>query len=139
MTLKITLAAVLAAAAFAALGGAQAKPQTEFAVIFHESAEGFAQRTGPKAESYWSDWSAYIGNIQQSGAMTSGSALREPALGWTDAAAPPTVRPSGFLVVKAASLSEAVELVKGSPARRMGGWMEVRPLLPMVENGGGSR
>ncbi len=139
MTLKITLAAILAAAAIAALSGAQAKPQAEFAVFFHESAEGFAQRTGPKSEAYWSDWSAYIGGITQSGAMTTGSAIREPEAGWTDAEAAAKARVSGFMVIKAASLKDAVDLVKGSPARRMGGWTEVRPLHSMVENGGGAR
>jgi hypothetical protein len=38
---------------------------------------------------------------------------------------------SGFIIVKTANLSEAVELAKGCPVLHMGGSVEVRSIIPM--------
>jgi len=32
----------------------------KFAIIFHETPEAFARRTGPDAAAYWSAWSGYF-------------------------------------------------------------------------------
>ena len=126
------------------LGAGSAKASDKsFAIFFYESPQGFANRTNQNAAGYWKKWTGYIGSIQGSGVMESGSALLPPvssaeidARGERKVGAK-GVRLSGFVVVKAKSLVEATAFARKSPAVADGGRVEVREVLPMAQHKGG--
>ncbi len=137
----ITITAVTALSAV--LTGSSVKTQPvptqetgkKFAILFYESEQGFADRTNAKAEKYWAGWMGYIGGIQGKGIVESGSPLLPPSEGRTVDGSGTTklsskgVHLSGMLVVKAASLQEAIDLTKGCPALTSGGKVEVREVM----------
>jgi hypothetical protein len=142
-TLLLT-AALLAALSPAAPNGKPAAGTKQFVIFFYETPTGFAHRTGPKATEYWKDWTDYIGGLQSSGAMESGSALLPPAnsaevdsSGTRQVSAKGT-QLSGYVVIKATTLNDAVAIAKKSPAIASGGKVEVREVLPMSQHKGGA-
>ena len=117
----------------------------QFVVFFYETPDGFSNRTGAKATAYWKSWTAYIGSLQSSGKMDSGAALLPPANS-TESDAKGTrpvsskgIQLSGYLVVRAATLSDATKIAKQSPAIAGGGKVEVREVLPMAQHKGGAQ
>lgn len=142
----VSIAAITALSA--GISGTSLKAQTpstqesgkRFAIVFYESDKGFGARTSAKADKYWSEWIAYIGGIQSKGVIDSAlpAPLLPPSEGRTvDASgtakfSPKTIQLSGLIVVKAASLQEAIELTKGCPAIASGGKVDVRELMADV-------
>lgn len=126
-------------AATASTGSETAKSQ--FALLFHEPTTQFASRTNEKATQYWKTWTDYIGGIQKSGSMISGSALTDPkeATRIGKAPKPNGTDLGGFVIIEANSAKEALEVAKASPAIPEGGYVEVRPVLPMAEHHGDVR
>ncbi|MCG9894110.1 MAG: YciI family protein [Fimbriimonadaceae bacterium] len=136
-TLATLILAGLALASIALGTAGRPSAPTEFAVLFHESQEGFAARSGTKAADYWEAWGGYIGRIGQSGKLVSGSALQAPSTGWSSPSREEKTRISGYLIIRAESLEEVRTLVAGCPALKQGGGLEIRPLEVMSNNGGG--
>lgn len=142
----IAMLAVLATSLIGgAASGAHHKNQRSYAIFFYERPTGFADRSNGNASGYWSKWTRYIGSIQQSGAMESGSALVSPETSATldakgaaklDAS---EIQLSGYIVVKADSLEAATSIAAKSPAIADGGKVEVRELLPMSAHQGQNR
>jgi hypothetical protein len=117
-------------------------PTKSFAIFFYERPTGFANRTNKQASTYWQKWTAYIGGIQKSGVMESGSALLPPTQSVEIDARGQRPRNShetclsGYLVVRADSLTSAARWAKACPAIPDGGRVEVRELLPMNHHQG---
>lgn len=146
MTSKLLLAAAVAASiSFSTPDRAPepAEAPAQYSILFMEPAQGFADRNGPKAKAYWDKWSAYIGSVQASGKMTSGNAIQAPStgrvLGPAREVGGQRLRVSGYIIVNASSLEEAVQLAEKSPAVADGGAVDVRPLLPMQDHKGATR
>ena len=140
MNTKIKIALALGALSIAFAATATAPTDQEYAVFFYETPAGFASRDNHDAESYWQEWTGYIGGIAASGAMTGGSALREPASGMrvdndgTHRLAGEAPQLSGFVILKGENLEQVLEVARKSPALPAGGFVEVRPLLPMEQH-----
>lgn len=146
MTTKLLIAAAVAAS-FSLHSPDRAPVSTEapsqYSILFMEPAQGFADRTGPKAKAYWDKWTTYIGSVQASGKMTSGNAIQAPStgrvLGPAREVGGQRLRVSGYIIVNVSSLEEAVQLAERSPAVADGGAVDVRPLLPMQDHKGATR
>jgi len=119
-------------------------PAKQFVIFFYETPDGFASRTAAKSTSYWKSWTSYIGSLQASGKMESGAALLPPANSTesdskgTRQVSSKGIHLSGYVVVKAATLGDATEIAKKSPAIASGGKVEVREVLPMAQHKGGA-
>ena len=114
----------------------------QFAIIFHESPDTLAERTGDKAPAYWSSWSAYFGAL---GDRThSGACLKGPKTGAVlrlgeagrqvqdGPYADTKEQLGGFAIIEAESLEEALTWAERCPAAASGA-VEVRPVQPMSE------
>jgi hypothetical protein len=136
--------AVLSPAVLAPSGPTSKLDAKQFVIFFYETPTGFAHRTGPKATEYWKGWTGYIGSLQTSGAMESGAALLPPAqsaeadASGTRKVSAKGIQLSGYVVVKASTLNDALALAKKSPAIASGGKVEVREVLPMTQHKGGA-
>lgn len=119
---------------------APAKATKSFGIYFYETQKSFGDRTSAAAPKYWEKWMGYIGKIQASGVIESGSALLPPTTGVVldgkgkRALNAGAVNLSGYLIVKAESLDAAVSLANTCPAIQDGGRVEVRELLPMNQD-----
>ncbi len=122
----------------------QAAPK-QYAIFFYEPKAAFADRTNANAKQYWENWTSYIGGIQQSGKLDSGSALLPPEIGAkltkSGEAKLDTskLNLSGFLVIHEETYAAALKLAKASPAIAEGGAVEVREVLPMGQHNSGAR
>lgn len=114
----------------------------QYMLIFREGAEQFAEREHPeKAGAYWGSWMAYIGAMNQSGIVVSGSGLQPPHTGTTirvrdgarhvqDGPHPDSKEQiGGFFIVEVPDLDTALEWAARSPSSGYGS-TEVRPVLP---------
>jgi len=119
------------------------QPAKSFAIFFYETPQAFANRTNKNAAGYWKKWTSYIGSIQGSGAMESGSGLLPPTISaeidkrGERKVGTRGVRLSGFVVVKVATMKDATAIARRSPAIGYGGKVEVREVLPMSQDQGG--
>ena len=52
----------------------------QYVMLFLETADQMAQRTGPDAPVYWAAWRSYIDTIAQSGIMRGANGLEPPAI-----------------------------------------------------------
>ncbi|MBI1264398.1 MAG: YciI family protein [Alphaproteobacteria bacterium] len=116
----------------------------KFAIIFHETPEAFARRTGPDAAAYWSAWNGYFGALGPR--TTSGACLQGPETGAVVRVtaegrevqdgpyADSKERLGGFAIIEANSLEDAMEWAGRCPAASAGA-VEVRPVLPMQAEG----
>lgn len=116
-----------------------------FVIFFYENPQGFADRTNQNSATYWKNWTGYIGSVQSSGAMESGSALLPPTVSaeidnrGSRKVSSRGVSLSGYIVVRANSLQDALGIAKKSPAISEGGKVEVREVLPMAQHNGGNK
>ena len=96
----------------------------QYMMIFHETSAEMARRDDPKeAPEYWGAWRAYIGALQQSGAVVSGNGLQPPHTGTS-------VRVEGNKRhVQDGPLPVALDWAAKSPSAKAGR-TEVRPVLP---------
>ena len=123
----------------------QATVKKQFVIFFYETPIGFANRTGAKATEYWKGWTGYIGSLQSSGAMQSGAALLPPAnsaeadASGTRKVSAKGIQLSGYVVINASTLNDAVTIAKKSPAIASGGKVEVREVLPMTQHKRGAQ
>ena len=114
----------------------------QFMLILNETAEDFAQRNHPEqAQAYWGGWNAFIGAMAQAGVIVKGDGLIGPHSATTlrlrdgkrivqDGPFAETKEAlNGYLFFEADSLPAAVELASRIPAARMGGAVEVRPVI----------
>ncbi|MEL6567405.1 MAG: hypothetical protein AAFQ22_03230 [Pseudomonadota bacterium] len=75
------------------------------------------------------DWGEYLFKLQSSGQFDGGSAVGEgQSFRKSEAPAPVTSHLTGYLRVRAASLSAAKELLIGNPVYEAGGTVEIREL-----------
>ncbi len=141
--IALSLSAIVAATVLSnppAQATAPAKATKSFGIYFYETQKSFGDRTGAAAPKYWEKWMGYIGKIQASGVIESGSALLPPTTGVVldgkgkRALNASTVNLSGYLIVKAESLDAAVSIANTCPAIQDGGRVEVRELLPMNQD-----
>lgn len=147
MLKTFTILAAMTIAVLAAPNTAQAqepKPTAKsFAIFFYETPQAFANRTNKNATGYWKKWTSYIGSIQGSGGMESGSGLLPPTISaeidkrGVRKVGTRGVRLSGFVVVKVATIKDAIAIARRSPAIGYGGKVEVREVLPMSQDQGG--
>jgi hypothetical protein len=124
---------------------APAPAKKQFAILFFESPQGFADRSNANSSKYWQSWGGYIQGLYATGRVQSGSALLPPTVGVRVAksgesslsARGPAL--SGYIVVSGESVAEVSRLAKESPALESGGHVEIRELLPMTEPMGQGR
>lgn len=108
-------------------------------LLFHESAEDFAERTKPDA-AYWGAWREYVDAIRAAGVLVGGNALQPPATGLVvttrGGAAQVLDGPyaetkeqlGGYLVIEVADMAAAVGWAERCPAARRGA-VEIRPVV----------
>lgn len=114
--------------------------EKQFALFFYESPSGFKDRNNANAGQYWEKWGGYIGGLQQSGKMSAGSALITPEVGTNITKAGESKidakvnQLSGYVVINAKSLQEAIALGKKCPGIADGGSVQVREILPMDQH-----
>lgn len=114
----------------------------QFAIIFHETQDALAERTGETAAAYWSSWSAYFGAL---GDRThSGACLKSPETGAVlrvnghertvqdGPYAETKEQLGGFAIIEADTLDDALAWAERSPAAATGA-VEVRPVQSMSD------
>jgi hypothetical protein len=111
---------------------------TEYTLLFFESSDGFSNRSGPKSKDYWDRWTTYIGKIRSSGKVLGGNALSDASTAKVvgnqipERAAP---RLGGYLIVSADTAEAASKFAAGCPAIEDGGYVEIRSVLKMDQDG----
>ncbi|MFW5660090.1 MAG: YciI family protein [Oceanicaulis sp.] len=112
----------------------------QYALIFHETPDEFARRTGPDAAAYWLTWSACFGALGER--TKSGACLQGPDTGAVVRVngkgrevqdgpyADTREQLGGFAIIEAESLEAALARAERRPAA---GAVEVRPVLPMSD------
>jgi len=113
----------------------------QYMIAFRESPEELARRGQADGPQYWGAWMAYIGALQQSGIIVSGSGLEPPHTGTIvrvvdgkrqvqDGPYPDSKEQlGGFFIVDVPDLDTALEWVARAPCASAGS-VEVRPLMP---------
>ena len=111
-----------------------------FAILVYGSGEGVAQLPDAERQAHMQQWDEWVGQLQADNIFAGGSPLLPVAKTVSGKAA--TVRHGffvpqeehiigGYILIKAASLDEAVEIAKGCPAFELDGTVEVREEMPM--------
>jgi len=113
----------------------------EYMLMFYETAEDFGQRDPATAQAHMGAWTAYIGAMAGSGAMTSGNGLQPPDLSTTvrlrggkrqvqdGPFAETREQLGGYVILNVDSLDKALEWAARAPCAATGG-VEVRPVMP---------
>jgi hypothetical protein len=115
----------------------------KYALLFSEPETEFARREGADAEAYWGAWSAYIDELDNSGALVRGSGagltpphsattvrLRQGIAQIHDGPISDTKEQlGGVVVIDVPSLDVALEWAQKAPCVSSGA-VEVRPVLP---------
>ena len=113
----------------------------QYMIAFRESPEELARRGQADDPHYWGAWMAYLGALQQSGIIVSGSGLEPPHTGTIvrvvdgkrqvqDGPYPDSKEQlGGFFIVDVPDLDTALEWVARAPCASAGS-VEVRPLMP---------
>lgn len=114
----------------------------EYMLMFFENDQEVAKRDDPAhAPAYWAAWTSYMGAIAGAGIMTSGNGLQRPHTATTVRLAGGARQVQdgpfadtrdhlgGYVIVKVASLDEALAWAERAPCAGAGG-VEVRPVLP---------
>ena len=109
-------------------------------LLFHESAEDFADRRGPDAAGYRGAWRDYVDAIRAAGVLVGGNALlaAETAVsvrqrgGATQVLDGPYAETKeqlgGYLVIEVADMAAAIGWAERCPAARRGA-VEIRPVV----------
>ena len=111
-----------------------------FAILVYGSGEGVDQLPDADRQAHMQQWDEWVGQLQADNIFAGGSPLLPMARTISGKAA--TVRDGffvpqeehvigGYILIKAASLDEAVEIAKGCPAFELDGTVEVREEMPM--------
>ena len=111
-----------------------------FAILVYGSGEGVAQLPDADRQAHMQQWDKWVGQLQADNIFAGGSPLLPAAKTISGKAA--TVRDGffvpqqeqvigGYILIKAASLDEAVEIAKGCPTFELDGTVEVREEMPM--------
>jgi hypothetical protein len=115
----------------------------EFMLMFYETPEDFAPRDTAAAPVHMAAWTAYIGAMKGSGAMTSGNGLQPPHLSTTvrlragkrqvqdGPFAETREQLGGYVILNVDSLDAALEWAARAPCAATGG-VEVRPVLQVT-------
>ncbi len=110
----------------------------QYMLMFYESTEDFAARTGPKADEYKAGWSAYIQALYKTGMVKNGHGLQGPDTATTirmrggrkvqdGPFADSKEQLGGYFVLEAPNLDAALEWAGRAPCAGA----EVRPVLSM--------
>ncbi len=118
----------------------------QFMLVFNEPVEKSAERHDPQsAPGYWGAWTAYIGEMSQSGIVVSGNGLQGPETSTfvtlrngkmhvqDGPFADSKERLGGYFIVETPDLDTALAWAAKSPAAAYGS-VEVRPVLPPMNN-----
>lgn len=111
-----------------------------FAILVYGSGEGVAQLPDAERQAHMQQWDEWVGRLQADNIFAGGSPLLPMAKTISGKAA--VVRDGffvpreehvigGYILIKAASLDEAVEIAKGCPSLEMDGVVEVREEMAM--------
>ena len=83
----------------------------------------------PEGNEDGGDWESYLAKLRASGKFSGGSAIGEGAcIKKAGSSAPISSHLGGYILVQAASLSEAKKLLAGNPVFEAGGTVEIREL-----------
>ncbi len=117
----------------------------QYMLILNETAADFAEREDPaKAEAYWGAWGAYVGALQQSGAVVNGDGLQPPHTATTIRVregkrlvqdgpfADSKEQLAGYFIIEAPDLDAAIEWAAKSPSARTAS-VEIRPVMPPMQ------
>lgn len=109
-----------------------------FMMIFRFEPDFSNVPTAEDLEKQKQSWGNWIGGIAQSGKLIdtqrfafSGTLVHADASSKKDFYAPENKMVSGYLSVKDVDETEAIELSKQCPILQMGGFVEVREIVPM--------
>lgn len=115
----------------------------EYMLMFYETEADFGQRDPAAAAVHTAAWTAYIGAMAGSGAMTSGNGLQPPHLATSlrlragkrqvqdGPFAETREQLGGYVILNVDSLDKALEWAARAPCASTGG-VEVRPVLPRL-------
>jgi hypothetical protein len=115
----------------------------EFMLMFYETPEDFAPRDTAAAPAHTAAWTAYIGAMKSSGAMTGGNGLQPPHLATAlrlrngkrqvqdGPFAETREQLGGYVILNVDSLDAALEWAARAPCAATGG-VEVRPVLQIA-------
>jgi hypothetical protein len=114
--------------------------QKRFAILVYGSGEGVAQLPEIERQAHMQQWDEWVGRLQADNIFAGGSPLlpvaktisgREAIV--TDGFFVPQDEQviGGYILIKADSLDEAVEIAKGCPAFELDGIVEVREEMAM--------
>jgi len=113
----------------------------QYMLMFYETTNDIAARSGKNDTEYWAGWRAYVDALRKSGIVQSGAGLQPPATATTlklrngsrkiqdGPFADAKEQLGGFFVIDAANLDQALEWAARAPCASSGG-VEVRPVLP---------
>jgi hypothetical protein len=111
-----------------------------FAILVYGSGEGVAQLPDAERQAHMQQWDEWVGQLQSDNIFAGGSPLLPVAKtisGQEAIVSDGFFVPQkehvigGYILIKAASLDEAVEIAKGCPAFELDGTVEVREEMPM--------
>lgn len=111
-----------------------------FAILVYGSGEGVAKLPDAERQAHMQQWDEWVGQLQAGNIFAGGSPLLPVAK--TISGEEATVRDGffvsekeyvigGYILIKAASLEEAVEIAKGCPSLVLDGAVEVREEMAM--------
>jgi hypothetical protein len=113
----------------------------EFVMLFRNAPTGDARPTPEVMQEFAKKWDTWLAGISGQGKFVSGSRLSldgkilKPGNIVTDGPyAEVKEILGGFINVKAESLDDAFELAHGCPILLLGGYVEVRPVMPPNSN-----
>lgn len=114
-----------------------------FAMLIYEPEEGYAERSKPENEEFWSPWRKYQQALLEAGVMVTGAPLQQPSATATTVRirggnrhvqdgpyADTKEQLGGFIILDVPSLDVALEWAAKCPASTYGA-VEIRPVADL--------
>lgn len=115
----------------------------QYMMMFYETPDDVARRSGADGEAHMGGWMAYIGALYQAGIAQSGEGLLPPSTGTTlrvrgdkrqvqdGPFADTKEQLGGYMIIDVPHLDNALEWAARAPCAATGG-VEVRPVMPRM-------
>lgn len=115
----------------------------EYMFIFAGGEDQALELSPEGLQAYMGEWFAWVAEVQKQGCYVGGHPLKPEGKGVYGKDKIVTDGPfaelkeliGGYMIIKASDIDQAVEMAKGCPVFQFDGRVEVRPILPLEEEG----